>query len=170
MKKQALYAAVLAGLVLFAIGIRVALREHRSPPVKVQESVEPPRPSPIDDVLPRPPLQVVDERNSVRARAATPSKVVEAKGSSEPAQDMPGTNWAVVAAIYKQYEAAEQRARKFDGFSATVFPSKGEGSKYMVLLGSGLSYANARSLRDKATAAGLPPDTYVTKLSAAEKR
>ena len=119
-------------------------------------------------MLPRPPLQVVDERNSVRTRLATPSKPIEAKGT-ESKRDFPGTNWAVVAAIYNKYEAAEQRARSVNGFQATVFPSKGEGSKYMVLLGSGLTYANARALRDQATAAGLPPDTYITKLGIAEK-
>jgi hypothetical protein len=169
MKKQALFATVLAGIVLLAVGLWVSLRPHRSLPVKVQESAEPPRPSPIDETLPRPPLQVVDERNSVRTRLATPSKVVEAKGG-EPSQNFPGTNWAVVAAIYRNYDAAEHRARNVNGFHATVFPSKGEGSKYMVLLGSGLTYANARTLRDQATAAGLPPDTYVTKLSVAEKQ
>jgi hypothetical protein len=169
MKKQALFAAALAGVVLLMGGLWFALHRHPRSPVKVQESAEPARPSPIDETLPRPPLQVVDDRNSVRTRLAAPSKVVEAKGG-EPARDFPGTNWAVVAAIYNRYEAAEQRARNVNGFHATVFPSKGEGSKYMVLLGSGLSYANARTLRDQATAAGLPPDTYVTKLSVAEKQ
>jgi hypothetical protein len=137
--------------------------------IKVQQIAEPERPSPIDEVLPRPSLQVVDERNSVRTRVATPSKVVEAKGT-ESKRDFPGTNWAVVAAIYSKYDAAEQRARSVNGFHATVFPAKGEGSKYMVLLGSGLTYENARAIRDQATAAGLPSDTYVTKLSIAEKQ
>jgi hypothetical protein len=169
MKKNASLAAMLAGVVLLTTGLWLKFREPRSLPVKVQESAEPPRPSPIDETLPRPPLQVVDDRNSVRTRLAAPSKVVEAKGGG-PAQDLPGTNWAVVAAIYNKYEAAEQRAQKVNGFHATVFPSKGGGSKYMVLLGSGLTYANARTLRDQATAAGLPADTYVTKLSVAEKQ
>ena len=169
MKKRNLAPIVLIAVAVLATGgVWMALRGHRTP-VKVQESAEPPRPSPIDDALPRPPLQVVDDRNSVRTRVATPSKVVEAKGSDAP-QDLPGTNWAVVAAIYNKYEAAEQRARTVNGFHATVFPSKGEGSKYMVLLGSGLTYANARTLRDQVTAAGLPADTYVTKLSVAEKQ
>ena len=100
----------------------------------------------------------------------TPSKVVEAKGT-ESKRDFPGTDWAVVAAIYNKFDAAEQRAPlSVNGFHATVFPAKGEGSKYMVLLGSGLTYASARALRDQATAAGLPSRPYVTKLSIAEKQ
>jgi hypothetical protein len=169
MIKQPLLFVGLAGAVLLAAGVWIVFHNGHRNPVQVHESAEPPRPSPIDDTLPRPPLQVVDDRNSVRTRVATPSKVVEAKGG-EPVQDFPGRNWAVVAAIYNKYEAAEQRARTVNGFHATVFPAKGEGSKYMVLLGSGLTYANARNLRDQATASGLPPDTYVTKLTVAEKQ
>jgi hypothetical protein len=160
---------VLIAVVSLIAGRRFFTRKHIPTPAKVQQIAEPERPSPIDEVLPRPPLQVVDERNSVRTRVATPSQVVEAKGT-ESKRDFPGTNWAVVAAIYNKYEAAEQRARTVNGFQATVFPAKGTGSKYMVLLGSGLTYANARALRDQATAAGLPSDTYVTKLSIAEKQ
>jgi hypothetical protein len=170
LKKYPWLAAIILIVAISLIAGRRFLTTKPIPtPARVQQVAEPERPSPIDDVLPRPPLQVVDERNSVRTRLATPSKVVEAKGT-ESKRDFPGTDWAVVAAIYNKFDAAEQRARSVNGFHATVFPAKGEGSKYMVLLGSGLTYASARALRDQATAAGLPSDTYVTKLSIAEKQ
>jgi serine/threonine protein kinase len=77
--------------------------------------------------------------------------------------------WAVVAAIYRDFDAAERRAqaihRKWPQFKATVFPPKGEGRKYMVVLGSGMSKEQADRLRRQATSAGLPRDTYVTKLT-----
>ena len=46
-----------------------------------------------------------------------------------------------------------------------MFPEKGQGSKYMVVLGSGLTRTKAEELRIQATAAGLPSDTYVTILN-----
>jgi hypothetical protein len=167
MMKRPLLPVILTAVILLVGGVWIAARGRQRPPAPVQESAEPTRPSPIDDTLPRPPLEIIDDQNSVRTRLAAPSKV-DAK-AAEPPKDLPGTNWAVVAAIYNKYEAAEERARSVSGFHATVFPSKGEGSKYMVLLGSGLSYASARSLRDHAAAAGLPPDTYVTKLSISQR-
>jgi hypothetical protein len=45
-----------------------------------------------------------------------------------------------------------------------VFPEAGEGKQYMVILGSGMTKSAADKLRRQARAAGLPRDTYVTKL------
>ena len=77
--------------------------------------------------------------------------------------------WAVVAAIYRDFNAAERGAqamhRKWRQFNPTVFPAKGQGRKYMVVLGSGLSKEQAERLRRQATSAGLPRDTYVTRLT-----
>jgi hypothetical protein len=88
---------------------------------------------------------------------------------AKPAAILGGTDWAVIAAIYKEYEAAERRARKVmdsTSFDPTVFPAKGQGSKYMVVIDSGLTHIKALELRGRALAAGLPTDTYVTRLAA----
>lgn len=77
--------------------------------------------------------------------------------------------WGIVAAAYRDYDAAEKRARiiadRWPGFQPEVFPEKGKGRKYYVLLGSSLSRDAAQSLLRKAHAAGLPRDAYVTKIA-----
>ena len=76
--------------------------------------------------------------------------------------------WAVVAAIYNSHEAASRRARelgkRWSKSQVEVFPEAGEGKQYMVILGSGMTKSAADKLRRQARAAGLPRDTYVTKL------
>jgi hypothetical protein len=83
-----------------------------------------------------------------------------------------GSEWAVVAAIYRDYDAAQRRAnsvkKRWPQFEPHVFPAKGKGSKYMVVVGSGLEKDNADRLRQQARQAGLPSDTYVTKLLSAQ--
>jgi hypothetical protein len=164
MKKQTV--AVLLASGLFAVLAVVLLRGKPVKSTPVQQRVEETRPSPLVERLPRPPLKIVDESASVRTRKAESPK--PPPKAAESFDKVGGTNWAVVAAIYREYEAAERRAKSMAGdpkFRPTVFPEKGQGSKYMVVLGSGLTRAKAEELRLQATNAGLPSDTYVTILN-----
>jgi hypothetical protein len=150
--------------VVFLILATVAWNQLSDDPESARSGTEPARPSPIDEELPRPAPRILTE--SVRTRVAeVSSKTQEGKPAI-----LGGTDWAVVAAIYKEYEAAERRAKKVmdsTSFDPTVFPAKGQGSKYMVIIDSGLTHAKALELRGRALSAGLPADTYVTRLAAA---
>ncbi|MBC7924981.1 MAG: hypothetical protein H7039_04920 [Bryobacteraceae bacterium] len=78
-------------------------------------------------------------------------------------------DWSVVAATLISVESAQRRAQtlkeQWSDCACTIFP-KGESEHYFVVVGSNLNRGAADQLRDRATAAGFPPDTYVTKLSA----
>ena len=120
-----------------------------------------PRPSPIADTLPQPPVKIVNAPGQQMSRA----RAVEDTPASK--AELPGNDWAVVAAIYNAYEAADRRARNIaagSAFRATVHPPKGEGSRYMVVLASGLTQGKANQIRERAISGGLPGDTYVTRL------
>ena len=158
------YGWLAVGVVLVITGVMMR-REER--PVVDNSSAQPvqdqQRPSPIDRDLPRPPLKIVEEAETVRTRVAD-----DAKPATESFENTPGTNWAVVAAIYRDYDAAARRAASLEdvgGIRPSVFPAKGKGTKYMVVVGQGLTRARAEQLRARAAAAGLPSDMYVTLLS-----
>jgi SPOR domain len=158
------YGWVAAGIVLVIAGVMMKTCSDR--PVDdsaVAPITEEQRPSPIDRELPRPALTIVKEAETVRTRTAE-----DPTPSTESYASTPGTNWAVVAAIYRDYDAAARRAASFEdvgGIRPSVFPAKGKGTKYMVVVGQGLTRARAEALRTRAVAAGLPPDMYVTLLS-----
>jgi hypothetical protein len=151
--------------VLIVLGI-VAWMRVGDDPDSAQTRPEPARPSPVDEEIRRPAPRIQAE--SVRTRLAEVStKPQESRTSAT----LSGTDWAVVAAIYKEYETAQRRARKVmdsTSFDPTVFPAKGQGSKYMVVVDSGLTHAKATEIRERALAAGLPADTYVTRLTAGQ--
>lgn len=153
---------VLAGSVLAVIFTVLLLISRRSPsavlPVR-SAVVELKRPSQIaanidlySAPVPQPPPPV--------------AKMV--RDSASRSDDTGTEDWAVVSAIYRDYEAAERRARSFASqwrsTKPKVFPPRGEGAKYMVVLGSGLTLPAAERLRDEARDAGLPEDTYVTRI------
>ena len=157
------YGWVVAGIVLVITGVMMRgnrpVADSAAQPIPAEEQ----RPSPIDRDLPRSPLKIVEEAETVRTRVAEDSKP-----ATESFENTPGTNWAVVAAIYRDYDAAARRAASFEdvgGIRPSVFPAKGKGTKYMVVVGQGLTRARAEALRARAAAAGLPSDMYVTLLS-----
>jgi hypothetical protein len=80
-----------------------------------------------------------------------------------------GSSWAVVAAIYRDYDAADRRARdlaeRWKSGRPQVFPPEGHGRRYLVVLGMDLGRDAADKLREQAVRSGMPRDTYVTKLS-----
>lgn len=157
MKMKAIVAAV---FVLVAWAIFAMLRSQNSPEVTYGN---PDRPSPLVQELPRLPVKLEEEM--------TRTRVVAAAVKSRSSQALPGTDWAVVAATYREYGAADRRARTIAAnspFQARVHPPKGQGSKYMVVLDAGLTHPKAESTRAEAAAKGLPPDTYVTRLFGTE--
>jgi hypothetical protein len=161
MKKGYLLTAMIVAVLGTVAWVRLS-----SDPDDMLSGNEPARPSPVDEQLPRP--APIIEREMVRTRVAEAST---RKDEANPSTNLDGNDWAVVAAIYKEYDAAARRARNVmdsTSIDPTVFPAKGQGSKYMVVLGSGLTHVKATELRNRAIAAGLPSDTYVTRLTGAQ--
>lgn len=112
-------------------------------------------------------MEMVEPEAVSKARAETGKSAPAPTVSPAASSKVESTNWAVVAAIYRDYDAAGRRAQDITASStqkATVYPKRGEGSKYMVVLGSGLTRPQADQLRQQALNAGMPDDTYVTKL------
>jgi hypothetical protein len=105
--------------------------------------------------VPRTPAPIAQQR--VAAPAAARSRTVPA-----------GSSWAVIAATYGAYQGAEKRAaairQRWPEFEPIIYPPAGEGRRYYVVLGSGLSRDEAEGLYRRAKQAGMPRDTYVTKL------
>lgn len=99
------------------------------------------------------------------AAATTPIPTIERPPVADP--NSVG-QWAVVAAIYRDHAAAVRRAKelakKWHRSPIEVYPSAGQGSRYMVVVGKGLTRKAADKLRSQARSGGLPRDTYVTKL------
>lgn len=85
-----------------------------------------------------------------------------------PATAASASNYAVVAAAYDQYDAALKRAQslqsKWPGAELKVYPPKGEGRQYLVVVASGMTREQAERTRRKAVNAGFPKDSYVTRL------
>jgi cell division septation protein DedD len=78
------------------------------------------------------------------------------------------SGWAVIAATYGGYQGAEKRAaairHRWPEFQPVIYPREGEGRRYYVVLGSGLTKDQASALHRRARQAGMAGDTYVTKL------
>lgn len=130
--------------------------EPPPPPKKVQEPVAAApvaatfqKPSPLTPVRSRPPEHQADRQRG-----------------------MPGaksSGWAVISATYNSFSGAQHRADQIGKSNPQlrthVYPPEGKGQTYYVVLGSGLSQAQAQELRDRARQLGAPRDTYITKLS-----
>jgi hypothetical protein len=161
---KSLLGVFIISAVMIGSGVYLAYRSStRVPEQQAVVTDTAPRPSPIADTLPQPPVKIVNARGQQMSRA----RAVEDPATSK--AELPGTDWAVVAAIYKEYEAADRRARNIaagSAFRATVHPPKGQGSRYMVVLDSGLTQGKANQVRERAISGGLPGDTYVTRLRA----
>jgi serine/threonine protein kinase len=115
--------------------------------------------------------------DSERARAATAMRPSGVREPITPAKPAPPTsaadstgagNWAVIAATYSDYDAAQKRTeslrRQMGQCDCSVYPERGQGRRYYVLAGSGLTKAAAERLHRSAKASHLPPDAYVTLL------
>jgi hypothetical protein len=118
--------------------------------------------------LPAPPAAVPESSAAVPAKPAAPVQ----EGAAAPERAGAGggvrSGWAVIAATYNSYAAAQKRAqslaRNAGRIEAVVHPDEGAGTRYYVVLGSGLTQAEAQQLRQSAISAGAPRDSYVTRL------
>jgi hypothetical protein len=121
------------------------------------------RPSPIDSAEPRPEVEEPTPAPAERL-AVTPGKPSVEQVRSRNG----GSDWAVIAATYKNFGAAQRRADSlraaFGECTCSVFPRDGEGQNYYVVVASSLTWDAAERARSRAVAAGLPEDTYVTRL------
>ncbi len=129
-----------------------------------------PRPSPLIDP---------DDTSSVRedttrTRASSAPEPAEITRSAIGEQERGGSNtssanWAVIAATYKSFSAAQQRASRlkasYGECGCSVYPKEGEGSHYYVIVKPNLTRDAADMARARAIEAGLPGDTYVTTLA-----
>lgn len=117
-----------------------------------------------------PPLQ---KPSPVISPAPVPAKELpRVQPKAEPARGATTSNdrgqWGVVAAIYRDYDAAARRAEKLSaqwkGAKPVIHPPRGKGKRYLVVLGSGMTQEQAERLRAAAQTAGMPRDSYVTRL------
>ena len=109
---------------------------------------------------------VAEKSEPVESR---PSPLSEQRPVEAPKPQATGVRkWAVVAAIYKDYDAAARRAEqlgeRWKGRKLIVHPPPGQGRRYLVVIGSGMERKEAERLRTAARAAGMPRDSYVTLL------
>jgi cell division protein FtsN len=164
-------AMVLAGVLVLAVviaGYRMMSGTASGNDVPVRTRVadvpapEPARPSAVP--------AAVKQEPAATATKPRPAAAAAAKQQPAPQSTPQGLRgpWAVVAAAYANYDAAERRAkqlaRRWDEADVTVFPARGQGSKYMVVIASAGSSREAERLRGRARGAGMPSDTYVTRL------
>jgi hypothetical protein len=119
------------------------------------------------------------DRPSVLADPAAPVPAPPAATEPAPAASTTRTrtvpaqpNWGVIVATYGAYEGAEKRAaglrERWPQFAPGVYPRAGEGRRYYVVLGSGLTKDEAEDLHQRALQAGMPADAYVTRLGGAQ--
>jgi hypothetical protein len=161
--------AVLTTVVLAAV-VAVTLLRSGGDATKV------PQPRTVAQDARRGPVGSTDRPTFGRTRTAPEKPVIKeaTKPPSRVAEIEPSAMWAVIAATYKDFDAAERRANvirsKFEQCACAVFPKKGEGAKYYVVLDSRLTREAADRLHERAIRSGLPADTYVTKLNADEVR
>jgi eukaryotic-like serine/threonine-protein kinase len=117
---------------------------------------------------PRTPAPDVPAAEAARPSPVSPTLPIPRGTPPAAAAPTPAPGWAVVAAVYNSYDAAERRARslssRWDGGALQVYPERGKGSRYMVVVASGLTQREAERVREKARRSGLPRDSYVTRL------
>jgi hypothetical protein len=149
---------------VFIVAAERGLRRN-IPDSKPQRAAVPDfRPSPIAETI------QTTERHRIATKAEEPlpppPHLPEAQARYNSTDK--ATDWAVIAATYYSWESAQRRADSLKSHwpdcECTVYPPQGEGTRYYVLVGEGLKRNDADRLRDRGTAAGLPPDTYVSKL------
>jgi hypothetical protein len=132
--------------------------EHRPSPIANEDPMLPKRRDP-----PRAALGL-SQGGSNEVLAAREKAETQTRTRSDGASD-----WGIIAATYNAFNPAAKRARslrsQFPDCSCSVFPREGEGLKYYVLVGSGMTSEVAEALRNRAVAAGLPHHAYVTKIA-----
>jgi hypothetical protein len=131
-------------------------REARQPepaPETRQPEAAPPAEAP-------PPLPEREARQPEPAQREMPE--------AEASRPATGGSWAVIAATYGSYNSAQKRAdrihQRSPKLNPRVYPDEGQGRRYYILLGSGMSQSEAENLLRTARRLGAPGDSYATKL------
>ena len=157
-------AAAMVVLALF-FGARNYYSAHH--PANASRPTVDKRPSPIDSA--QPPRE---PEETPPAPAQPPSQRMESAGDPSREQERSrsgGSDWAVIAATYKSFGAAQRRANSlkaaFGECTCSVFPRDGEGQNYYVVVASNLTEEAAELAQKRAIGAGLPEDTYVTRIA-----
>jgi hypothetical protein len=107
----------------------------------------------------------------VPATASAPAQaaVPERSRATAPAPAAVRERWLVIAATYGNHAAAEKRAKslaaKTKRVHPVVMPAEGKGKLYYVVVGEAESRKEAEKLRNQARSAGMPRETYVTRMS-----
>lgn len=172
-------AAVLVLLVLFYAFPRGSRTPTAASPAR--QPVPSPTPTPAvavatrDRATPKPaapePAIVKPARREPQAPppiAAAPP-IAATPPAPKPKSRISADSWAVIAGTYNQFEAAQKHAKlyheKFPELQPHVFPHEGQGKRYLIVLGSGLTQEAAGRLRHDVVEQGAPQDTYVTKIA-----
>ncbi len=113
---------------------------------------------PVTQTKPAEPIEVA----KVEVRPVEPVKAAEPNA------------WGIIAATYRNREAAQRRAdelkRRYPGCDCSVFSPPGSGSNFYVLAGSSSTRIGAERIRRQAAQSGLPRDMYVTRLVPEEQK
>jgi hypothetical protein len=159
-------AATLAAV--FAFREQPAPRSTPSEPPATVATAPVLKPSPIDKPPPFEKASAKDKPAPV-PRASAPRFV---PAEADRMRTSPGStqgSWAVIAATYRNFDAAQNRAnalqKKSPGLRPQVYPPAGRGNAYYVILGSGLTRKEAERLLRTARQKGAPSDSYVRKLN-----
>lgn len=140
-------------------------------------AVETPRPSPVSptsaSTVSPAPKPAAGKPAAAKAPAAKPPAVSQPAApkaaSRASASSTDGTQkWAVIAATYRNYDAAAKRAASLKSSwknEISVYPEKGQGEHYFVVLGRASSPREADRLLGQARRSGMPRDAYVTRMS-----
>ena len=161
---------VFAGLALAALIAFIVFRGER----RVEETPAPAqarvteRPSAFETPQPQTP-PVVNSRPASVTPKSTPKPVARTRNAEPVASTNAPGGWSVIAATYRNFDAAQRRANRlkaaYSGCVCSVYPDKGDGANYYVIVGSNMSRAAADQMRTRAVRSGLPRDSYVTKLA-----
>lgn len=123
-----------------------------APAAAVAQPVAPPP-------IPKPSPVVVRQGRRERPRVEQEADRHRSSADSE-------RHWAVIAATYANFGAAQHRASNIGKLLAPskthVFPAERQGNSYYVVLGSGMTQDEAERLRARAIKSGAPHDSYVT--------
>jgi cell division protein FtsN len=158
---------------VFGVALLIALlvywggSDRPAPETVVEEQS---RPSPVPPGQPEQ-TKPVARRPSAMPRLAPEQQQPPPPASPQPPVDAPvasAGSWAVIAATYNNYGAAAKRAaqlaRASSDISPRVLPPEGQGRRYYVVLGLADSRREAERLLERARAAGMPRDAYVTRV------
>jgi hypothetical protein len=159
--------ALLSAILLALIGFAQRWHSVNSRPAVEPLAAADDRPSPLASAD-RVPISA-SPKSSVRP-PVTPARQVAAKSADETrARTSDSGDWAIIAATYNAFGAAAKRAAslrsQFAECSCSVFPREGEGQKYYVIVGSSMTRDAAEAFLQRAIDAGLPEDTYITRLT-----